>query len=161
MEIKWSKMEWNGEEGEAVLFMGEYQHSLDDKGRLIIPAKLREGLGEKFILTRGLDHSLFVYPLSEWENIEERMKALPTTQADTRAFVRMFFSGAVECEPDKQWRISIPPNLRTHAQIDKDLYILGVSTRIEIWAQEIWEAYAGQAEESYEALAEKIVGLGI
>lgn len=161
MEIKWSEVEWNGEEGEAVLFMGEYQHSLDDKGRLIIPAKLREGLGEKFILTRGLDHSLFVYPLSEWENIEERMKALPTTQADTRAFVRMFFSGAVECEPDKQWRISIPPNLRTHAQIDKDLYILGVSTRIEIWAQEIWEAYSGQAEESYEALAEKIVGLGI
>ena len=152
MEIKWSEMEWNGEEGEAVLFMGEYQHSLDDKGR---------SSDLKFILTRGLDHSLFVYPLSEWENIEERMKALPTTQADTRAFVRMFFSGAVECEPDKQWRISIPPNLRTHAQIDKDLYILGVSTRIEIWAQEIWEAYAGQAEESYEALAEKIVGLGI
>ncbi|HHT04799.1 MAG TPA: division/cell wall cluster transcriptional repressor MraZ [Hydrogenispora sp.] len=143
------------------MFMGEYQHSLDDKGRLIIPAKLREGLGEKFILTRGLDRSLFVYPLSEWETIEERMKSLPTTQADTRAFVRMFFSGAVECEPDKQWRISIPPNLRTYAQIDKDLYILGVSTRIEIWAREVWEAYAAQAEDSYEALAETIVGIGI
>lgn len=144
-----------------VLFMGEFLHSLDDKGRLIIPAKLREGLGEKFILTRGLDRSLFVYPLSEWENIEERMKALPTTQADARAFVRMFFSGAIECEPDKQWRITIPTNLRTHARIDKDLYILGVSTRIEIWSREVWEEYSSQAEESYETLAEKIVGLGI
>src|SRR5690606_15052561 len=113
------------------------------------------------ILTRGLDRSLFVYPLSEWENIEERMRSLPTTQADTRAFVRMFFSGAVECEPDKQWRISIPPNLRSYAQIDKDLYILGVSTRIENWGRDVWEDYGAQAEESYEALAERIVGIGI
>ena len=141
--------------------MGEYQHSLDDKGRLIIPSKLREGLGEKFILTRGLDHSLFVYPLPEWEIMEERMKSLPTTQADARAFVRLFFSGAVDCEPDKQWRVSIPQNLREHAQINRDLYILGVSTRIEIWAKEVWEEYSTKAEESYEALAEKIVGIGI
>ncbi len=141
--------------------MGEYQHSLDDKGRLIIPSKLREGLGEKFILTRGLDHSLFVYPLTEWSNMEEKMKTLSTTQADARAFVRMFFSGAVECEPDKQWRISIPQNLREHARINKDLYILGVSTRVEIWAKEVWEEYSSKAEESYEALAEKIVGIGL
>jgi len=143
------------------LFMGEYQHSLDDKGRLIIPSKLREGLGEKFILTRGLDHSLFVYPLPEWELMEEKMKSLPTTQADARAFVRLFFSGAVDCEPDKQWRVSIPQNLREHAKINKDLYILGVSTRIEIWAKEVWEDYSTKAEESYEVLAEKIVGIGI
>ena len=141
--------------------MGEYQHSLDDKGRLIIPSKLREGLGEKFILTRGLDHSLFVYPLTEWSHMEEKMKTLPTTQADARAFVRMFFSGAVECEPDKQWRISIPQNLREHARINKDLYVLGVSTRVEIWAKEVWEEYSSKVEESYEALAEKIVGIGL
>lgn len=143
------------------MFMGEYQHSLDDKGRLIIPAKLRDGLGERFIVTRGLDRCLFVYPLAEWQVMEEKMKSLPTTQADARAFVRMFFSGAVECEPDKQGRISLPQHLRDHAQIQRDLYILGVSSRVEIWAAEIWAEYSQKAEESYEALAEKIIGLGI
>lgn len=143
------------------MFMGEYQHSLDEKGRVTIPSKLREELGERFIVTRGLDRSLFVYPIDEWRNMEEKMKALPTTQADIRAFARMFFSGAVESEPDKQGRISIPQHLREHAQISRDLYILGVSTRIEIWASEIWKEYSQKAEESYEALAEKIIGLGI
>lgn len=141
--------------------MGEYQHSLDEKSRLIIPARFRDDLGEKFVLTRRLDRSLFLYPLSEWKTIEEKMKTLSTTQADARAFVRLFFSGAVECEPDKQGRISIPPHLREHAGIQRDLYILGVSTRIEIWAREVWEEYAKKAEESYETLAEKIIGIGI
>lgn len=143
------------------MFMGEYQHSLDEKSRLIIPARFRNDLGEKFVLTRGLDRSLFLYPLQEWKAIEEKMKTLSTTQADARAFVRLFFSGAVECEPDKQGRISIPPHLREHAGIQRDLYILGVSTRIEIWAREVWEEYAKKAEEAYEALAEKIIGIGI
>lgn len=143
------------------MFMGEYQHSLDEKGRVIIPAKFRDGLGEQFVLTRGLEHSLFVYPLPEWKSIEEKMKTLSTTQADARAFVRLFFSGAVECEPDKQGRISIPAHLREHARIKKDLYILGVATRIEIWSREVWDEYAKKAEESYEALAEKIIGIGI
>jgi MraZ protein len=143
------------------LFMGEYQHSLDEKSRLIIPARFREDLGERFVLTRGLDRSLFLYPLAEWKAIEEKMKTLSTTQADARAFVRLFFSGAVECEPDKQGRISVPPHLREHAGIQRDLYILGVSTRIEIWAREVWEEYAKKAEESYESLAEKIIGIGI
>src|SRR5690606_32752698 len=147
--------------GDASLFMGEYQHSLDEKSRLIIPARFRDDLGEKFVLTRGLDRSLFLYPLQEWKAIEEKMKTLSTTQADARAFVRLFFSGAVECEPDKQGRISIPPHLREHAGIQRDLYILGVSTRIEIWAREVWEEYAKKAEEAYEALAEKIIGIGI
>lgn len=141
--------------------MGEYQHSLDEKSRLIIPARFRDDLGERFVLTRGLEHSLFLYPLPEWKAIEEKMKTLPTTQADARAFVRLFFSGAVECEPDKQGRISIPPHLREHAGIKRDSYILGVSTRIEIWAREVWEEYAKKAEESYETLAEKIIGIGI
>jgi MraZ protein len=141
--------------------MGEYQHSLDEKSRLIIPARFREDLGERFVLTRGLDRSLFLYPLAEWKAIEEKMKTLSTTQADARAFVRLFFSGAVECEPDKQGRISVPPHLREHAGIQRDLYILGVSTRIEIWAREVWEEYAKKAEESYESLAEKIIGIGI
>jgi len=143
------------------MFMGEYQHTLDQKGRIIIPAKLREGLGETFVITRGLDRCLFVYPMEEWRGLEQKMKELPTTQADTRAFVRMFFSGAVETETDKQGRVVIPTNLREHAQIQKEVYTLGVSTRIEIWSKEVWEEYAKRAEESYEALAEKVVGLGI
>ena len=143
------------------MFMGEYQHSLDEKSRLIIPARFREDLGEKFVLTRGLDRSLFLYTLDEWKAIEEKMRTHPTTQADTRAFVRLFFSGAVECEPDKQGRISIPPHLREHAGIKRDLYIIGVSTRVEIWAREVWEEYAKKAEEAYETLAEKIIGIGI
>ena len=105
------------------MFMGEYQHSLDEKSRLIIPARFRDDLGEKFVLTRGLDRSLFLYPLQEWKAIEEKKKTLSTTQADARAIVRLLYSAAVECEPDKQGRISIPPHLREHAGIQRDLSI--------------------------------------
>jgi len=143
------------------MFMGEYQHTLDEKGRIIIPAKLREGLGETFVITRGLDRCLFVYPMEEWRVLEQKMKELPTTQAGITTLPCLFFSGAVETETDKQGRVVIPTNLREHAQIQKEVYTLGVSTRIEIWSKEVWEEYAKRAEESYEALAEKVVGLGI
>jgi MraZ protein len=143
------------------MFMGEYQHSLDDKGRVIIPAKFREDLGEKFVVTRGLDNCLFVYPLSQWKLLEEKIRELPTSHADTRAFVRMFFSGAVEAELDKQGRIVIPQHLREHAKIEKDLYVIGVSTKVEIWSKSAWEGYSTQAQQSYEAIAETIVNIGI
>jgi MraZ protein len=143
------------------MFMGEYQHSLDDKGRVIIPAKFREDLGEKFVVTRGLDNCLFVYPLSQWKLLEEKIRELPTSHADTRAFVRMFFSGAIEAELDKQGRIVIPQHLREHAKIEKDLYIIGVSTKVEIWSKAAWEGYSTQAQQSYEAIAETIVNIGI
>ncbi|MEW6724847.1 MAG: division/cell wall cluster transcriptional repressor MraZ [Bacillota bacterium] len=143
------------------MFMGEYQHALDDKSRLIIPAKLREGLGEKFIVTKGLDHCLFVYPLAEWRVVEEKVKSLPLTGADARAFVRLIFAGATECELDKQGRILIPGNLKDYAKFDKDVVILGVSSRVEIWAKEIWEQYSESAEEAYEEIAEKLVNLGL
>jgi MraZ protein len=142
------------------MLLGEYQHSLDEKGRLIIPAKFREDLGENFVITRGLDNCLFAYPLSQWKVIEEKVKELPTSQAETRAFVRMFFSGAVEAELDKQGRIIIPQQLREHARIDKDVYVIGVSTKVEIWAKEIWGDYANQAEQSYEEIA-AITKIGI
>jgi MraZ protein len=135
------------------MLLGEYQHSLDEKGRLIIPAKFREDLGENFVITRGLDNCLFAYPLSQWKVIEEKVKELPTSQAETRAFVRMFFSGAIEAELDKQGRIVIPQQLREHARIDRDVYVIGVSTKVEIWAKEIWSNYADQAEQSYEEIA--------
>ncbi len=143
------------------LFLGEYQHSLDSKGRLIVPARFREGLGETFIVTRGLDHCLFAYPMSEWKLIEEKLKSLPLTQSDARAFVRFFFSGATECEMDKQGRITLPLNLREYAQLDKDVVSVGVSTRVEFWSRDRWEDYVKQASESFDAIAEKIVDLGI
>lgn len=143
------------------MFMGEFQHSLDDKGRLIVPAKFREGLGEKFIITRGLDDCLFVYPLSQWNILEEKIKELPTSHRDTRAFVRMFFSGAVESDLDKQGRVVIPAHLREHARIDREVYVIGVSTKVEIWAKDAWEDYSNEARQSYEEIAEKIMDIGI
>lgn len=141
------------------MFFGEYQHSLDDKGRLTIPSRLREGLGEHFVATKGLDNCLFVYPLAEWESLESKLRALPFTRADVRAFVRLIFAGATECELDRQGRILLPPNLRTHAQLERDAVILGVSNRVEIWSKEKWESYSQQAGESYESVAEHLEGL--
>ncbi|MDK2823466.1 MAG: transcriptional regulator MraZ [Clostridia bacterium] len=143
------------------MFMGEYQHTIDDKGRLIMPAKFREGLGEKFVVTKGLDGCLFVYPLEEWKVLETKLRNLPFTKADARAFARFFFSGATECELDKQGRILLPTNLRDHAQLQKDVFIIGVSSRLEIWSKEVWEDYSSKTESSYEELAEKMVDFDI
>ncbi len=141
--------------------MGEFQHSIDTKGRLIVPAKFREGLGDTFVVTKGLDNCLFVYPMDEWKVLEQKLKALPFTRSDARAFVRFFFSGATECELDKQGRILLPSNLRQFAKLDKDVVILGVSSRVEIWSREEWDTYSNQAEVSYEEIAEKIVDLDL
>lgn len=136
--------------------MGQFQHSLDPKGRLIIPSKFRDLLDKSFVLTKGLDNCLFVYPKDEWAILEQKLKALPFTQKDARAFIRFFFAGAVEMDMDKQGRILIPPPLREHAKIDKDVVIIGVSNRAEIWSQEEWEAYSQDASVSYEDIAEKL-----
>jgi len=143
--------------GNSEMFMGEFQHSIDDKGRVIIPAKFREGLGDKFVATKGLDNCLFLYPQAEWENLEQKLKALPFTKADARAFVRFFFSGATECETDRQGRILIPGNLRGYAKLERDVVVIGVSSRVEIWSKEEWNRYSQEAEQSYEQIAEKIV----
>lgn len=143
------------------MFMGEYQHSLDAKGRLIIPAKFREELGLTAVMTRGLDNCLFLFPQSEWEILEEKLKSLPLTKATARQFVRFFFSGATECDLDKQGRIIVPPNLRDYADVEKDTTVIGVSNRIEIWSTESWNAYMAKAEDAYEEIAENIVELGI
>lgn len=143
------------------MLLGEYQHSLDTKGRLTIPSRLRDGLGERFVVTKGLDTCLFVYPLAEWASLEEKLRSLPLTRADARSFVRLLFSGAIECELDKQGRILLPPNLRNHARLEKDVYLLGVSNRVEIWEKEIWEQYCQQAEATFEEAAEHLEGLGI
>lgn len=128
---------------------------------MIVPAKFRDRLGETFIVTRGLDNCLFVYPLAEWQALETKLKALPMTQADARAFVRFLFSGATECTVDRQGRILLPAHLRQHARINREAMIIGVSSRAEIWAREQWDQYVGQAELAYDDIAEKLVDLGI
>ena len=138
--------------------MGEYQHSVDAKGRLIVPAKFREALGEMFVITRGLDNCLFGYPMNEWRKLEEKLKDLPMTKKDTRAFARFFFSGATEVEIDKQGRINIPSTLITHAHLEKECVVLGVSNRIEIWAKDAWETYFNESEQSFNEIAENMIG---
>lgn len=139
------------------MFMGEFQHSIDDKGRIIIPAKFREHLGPSFVITRGLDQCLFVYPMEEWVIMEQKLKALPLMKSDARAFTRFFFSGATECELDKQGRVNLPPMLREYAKMDKECVVLGVSNRVEIWSKGIWEQYYSQSEETFNDIAEKLV----
>ncbi len=141
------------------MFMGEFQHALDDKGRIIVPAKFREELGSVFVMTRGLDKCLFVYPMSEWEVLEEKLKKLPMTRADARSFVRFFFSGACECELDKQGRILIPAGLRTYAELEKDCVVIGVSNRVEIWNSGNWQTYSDDAAQSFAEIAENMVDL--
>jgi MraZ protein len=143
------------------VFLGEYAHGLDNKGRLTIPSRFREELGSPCVVTRGLDQCLFVYPPQEWQALADKLATLPLTQSDARAFVRLLFSGATECELDKQGRILLPPHLRQYAGIDKEVVVIGVSRRIEVWSAAEWEQYSTAAAESYETIAEKIVDLGI
>ena len=143
------------------MFIGEYQHSIDTKGRLIIPSKFRDDLGPIFIMTKGLDNCLFVYPKNEWQILEEKLKSLPLTSRDARAFVRFFFAGATECELDKQGRILVPSNLREHSKLEKEAVIIGVSTRVEIWSKSEWDTYNEDDSLSYESIAEKMAELGI
>ena len=137
------------------MFMGEFQHSIDDKGRVIIPAKFRESLGSTFVVTRGLI-SVFRVPHGGVGVMEQKLKALPLMKSDARAFTR-FFSGATECELDKQGRVNLPGNLREYAKLDKDCVVLGVSNRVEIWSKGIWESYFNQSEEAFNDIAEKLV----
>ncbi|MFC3525035.1 division/cell wall cluster transcriptional repressor MraZ [Marinococcus halophilus] len=141
------------------MFMGEYQHNMDDKGRIIIPSRFREKLGDSFVVTRGLDGCLFVYPYDEWERIETKLKALPFTKKDARAFTRFFFSGASECELDKQGRSMIPTTLRQYAELKKECMIIGVSSRVEIWDKHKWDEYYAESEEVFPDIAENMADL--
>jgi MraZ protein len=143
------------------MFIGEYSHTIDTKGRLSMPARFREQLGESFIVTKGLDQSLFVYPEEEWKILEDKLKQLPLTNQNARAFVRFFFSGATECELDQQGRIRIPANLREHAILEKEVMVIGVGTRVEIWSQKIWTDYNSDENLSYDEIAGKMQELGI
>ena len=142
------------------MFLGEYSHTLDAKGRLIMPAKFRDGLGERFIVTKGLDKCLFAYTLEEWTGFEQKIKELPLADEGVRRFVRFFVGSAAECEPDNQGRSLLPPTLRTYAGIEKELVSLGVSNRIEIWSKANWDAYNDASNYIDAELAGKMAQLG-
>lgn len=141
------------------MFIGEYQHALDTKNRMIVPAKLREGLGSKFVITKGLDGCLYAYPESEWKILEAKLKTLPLTNKDARSFVR-FFLGACEIETDKQGRGLIPQNLKEYAGIEKEIVSIGVLSRVEIWSKEKWQEY-NESDVDFDSIAEKMSDLGI
>lgn len=142
------------------MFIGEYQHSLDEKSRVIIPSKYRERLGNEFVLTKGLDGCLFIYPLSEWVIFEQKLKNLPLTNTNARKFVRFFLSGAVECTLDKQGRILIPNSLKVYSEIKKDIVFIGMGNHIEIWSKSKWDTYNDE-EVDMELLASQMEELGI
>ena len=143
------------------MLIGEYEHSLDAKGRLIMPAKVREDIGEKFIITKGLDGCLFGFSQNEWTNFEEKLKTLPLTNKNARDFVRFFLSGAIECEIDKQGRFLIASNLREYGALEKEAVIIGVGTRIEIWNKDKWKTYNSEENISADEIAENMTMLGI
>ena len=143
------------------MLLGDYSHNLDAKGRVSVPAKFREDLGHTFIVTKGLDNCLFAYSKEEWKTFEEKLKNLPLTNMNARNFIRFFFSGATECEIDKQGRINITQNLREYASLSKDVYIIGVSTRVEIWDKEKWDNYTSPENMDLDEIANQMSNLGI
>ena len=151
----------NGKGGERIVLIGEYEHSLDGKGRLIMPAKLREDMGERFIITAGLDGCLFGFSLTEWNKFEDKLKALPITNKNARTFVRFFLSGATECELDKQGRFLITGKLRENANLEKDVTLIGAGTRIEIWDREKWQKQTDEENISLEEIEQNMAELGI
>lgn len=143
------------------MFLGEHQHSIDAKGRVILPAKFRDELGEKFYVTKGLEECLFIFSTTEWVTFSDRLRQLSLAKKEARAFVRFFFGGASELECDKQGRILLPTPLREYAGCKKDLAIVGVGNRIEVWDQERWESYNDDVTPSVTEIAEQLVELGI
>ena len=138
------------------MLMGEFHHNIDDKGRLIIPSKFRYELGEKFVITRGLEKCLFVYSLTEWEKIVKRLRSLPFTNKDARNFTRFFLSGAAECEFDKQGRIKITSPLVRYADLTKECVIIGANDRLEIWSEDSWCNFFEENEDGLADIAENL-----
>lgn len=145
-----------GKWGILKMFMGEYHHNIDEKGRLIIPAKFRSELGNNFIVTRGLEKCLYVYSETEWNTIVAKLKTLPFTKKDVRIFIRSFFSGATECEFDRQGRINITSPLVSYADIDKECVVIGANDRIEIWSLENWNNFFLENQDKIEDIAENL-----
>ena len=142
------------------MFMGEYSHTIDTKGRLIIPSKFREDLGETFVVTKGLDGCLFVFSDEEWKAFEIKLKSLPLTNKNARQFARFFVAGATPCELDKQGRILVPATLREFAGLEKDVVLTGMLNRIEIWSKEKWNENNSLDDVAMDEIAEQMTELG-
>ena len=149
-------MEYSGRLWGINMFMGEYHHNIDDKSRIVLPSKLREELGSYFVVTRGLEGCLFVYSMNEWSKLVERLKKLPFTKKDARAFLRFFLSGAVECTFDKQGRVALPVSLVNYAKLKRECVIIGVNDRLEIWAEDSFNEFFSENEENISDLAEDL-----
>ena len=143
------------------MFMGEYKHSIDAKGRIILPADFREELTDNFVITKGLDNCLFLYTDEEWDKLSTKLRQLPLAKAEARAFVRFFFAGARQAECDRQGRFLVPANLRAHAKLQKDVVLIGISNRIEVWSKAEWDRYNEEITPSVSSIAETLVDLGI
>ncbi|MCX6782099.1 MAG: division/cell wall cluster transcriptional repressor MraZ [Candidatus Magasanikbacteria bacterium] len=143
------------------MFIGEYSHNLDDKGRLAIPIKFRAELKGGAVVTRGLDNCLFLYTRNEWEKLAEKLAALPISQSNSRAFARLMLAGAMDVEVDKQGRVVLPEYLRVFASLKKEVVVAGLYSRLEIWDESKWKAYKTQTEAESGEIAERMAELGI
>ena len=143
------------------MLTGEFNHSIDSKGRLIIPSKLRDSLGEHFVITKGMDGCLFLYPENEWEAFEKKLRTLPLTNKKARDFKRFFLGSAVDGEIDKQGRVLLSSSLRTYASLEKEVVLAGVLDKVEIWSKEAWDARTNDIEENIEDIASDMEDLGL
>ncbi len=143
------------------MFMGEFHHTVDDKGRLFVPQALRSGLGDGFVVTRGLDKALFLFPAAAWQQLAARMRELPLGRADARSVARFLFSGAQAADMDGKGRLLLMPHLRQHAGIDREAVWIGVGERVELWSAEAWAGYALTARDDFERMAEALVDAGL
>ena len=143
------------------MFIGEYTHNLDDKGRLAIPKKFRSDLSKGAVVTRGLDNCLFLYTTKEWEKLAEKLSSLPFAQANTRAFARLMLAGAMDVKLDKQGRVILPEYLRSFAGLKKSTIVAGLYNRLEIWDQKAWQSYTSKNEKASNDIAEQMGELGV
>lgn len=143
------------------MLLSSFEHSVDNKGRVFVPAKMRDILGEKFIVTRGIGHCLFVFSMEKWDELCEKLRTLPLTDQDSQKFVRLLLAFAVECEPDKQGRVLIPQMLRDYAELTESAVVLGLMSRAEIWSPKNWQAYVEGADNDYDTTLLNLAGKGI
>ena len=143
------------------MFIGEYQHNLDTKGRITMPSKFREELGNTFYITKGMDGCLFVFPEDEWIEMDKKIKALRLSRKDARGIARLFYAGAIDVSLDKMGRVLLPGNLRQYASLEKEAIIIGVSSRVEIWDKDRWQSYNNDDDFNYDMLTESMADLDI
>ncbi len=143
------------------MFYGEFQHTIDQKGRIIIPSAFREELNVKFMLAKGLEECLFIFSMPRWNSLVEKLETLPLSNTNARSFNRFFFSSAAQCEMDKNYRILVPVDLRNHAELEKDISIVGVGNRVEVWSRDKWEKYIQGDSLNPDSLSDTFAMLGI